>query len=216
MNGSAPRSMVTTPEDGATSFLSSWSGEMYSSSEFTQPAVHIIEPPQPSQNARWDRWYRLQLINVNMPLRVTTPEKPFECHYCQKDFPKKADRDRHEASVHRGEMSMPPGLHDCPETGCTRDKGFTRKDNLLDHLRRVHNKDIPKRKPRIWEIEENDSWLQLVSYRVIKLGVLFSEPLNFVSLKWEDCSNYNTLIRKKFCLPPTDGIFALRAPAFSA
>jgi len=135
MNGSVPGSIVTTPENGASSFLSEtpWPGEMsFSSSEFTQPAIHIIEPPQPSQNAR-----------------VTTPEKPFECHYCNKDFPKKADRDRHEASVHRGEMSMPPGLHDCPERGCTRDKGFTRKDNLLDHLRRVHNKDIPKRKPRI-------------------------------------------------------------------
>ncbi|KAF8251467.1 hypothetical protein K440DRAFT_613228 [Wilcoxina mikolae CBS 423.85] len=90
-----------------------------------------------------------------MLLRVTTPEKPFDCHFCNKDFPKKADRDRHEASVHRNEMPMPPGLHDCPEENCTRDKGFTRKDNLLDHLRRVHNKDIPKRRPASREYEEN-------------------------------------------------------------
>jgi hypothetical protein len=73
------------------------------------------------------------------------PHKPFQCRHCQKDFPKKADRDRHEASVHRNQMEEPPHLWDCTFKGCTRRRGFTRKDNLLDHLRRVHNKSIPKR-----------------------------------------------------------------------
>ena len=43
-------------------------------------------------------------------------------------------------------MVKPPGLFFCEIGDCTRRRGFTRKDNLLDHQRRVHNTDIPKRK----------------------------------------------------------------------
>ncbi|KAF8253256.1 hypothetical protein K440DRAFT_282446 [Wilcoxina mikolae CBS 423.85] len=73
--------------------------------------------------------------------------QPFQCNHCQKNFPKKADRDRHEFSVHREKMRTTRGLIDCPEKGCPRrdSNGFTRKDNLLDHRRRVHNRNIPKR-----------------------------------------------------------------------
>lgn len=50
-------------------------------------------------------------------------------------------------SVHREKIRTPRGLIDCPEKGCPRrdSNGFTRKDNLLDHRRRVHNRNIPKR-----------------------------------------------------------------------
>ena len=84
---------------------------------------------------------------INILVRVGgVSKKPFECHHCTKGFPKKADRDRHEVCVHRSKMEIPPRLHICPEKSCTRIRGFTRKDNLLDHLRRVHNRNIPKRK----------------------------------------------------------------------
>ncbi|KAF2737463.1 hypothetical protein EJ04DRAFT_510329 [Polyplosphaeria fusca] len=37
----------------------------------------------------------------------------------------------------------------CTVPRCTRvgDKGFTRRDHLIEHLRNFHNLDIPKRRP---------------------------------------------------------------------
>jgi len=48
--------------------------------------------------------------------------------------------------MHREQMPKPPRLYYCYIAECARLRGFTRKDNLLDHQRRVHNADIPKRK----------------------------------------------------------------------
>ncbi|KAI5815277.1 hypothetical protein BZA77DRAFT_316135 [Pyronema omphalodes] len=78
-------------------------------------------------------------------------ERLFDCHYCSKTFQKKADRDRHEGSIHRHCMpdAERPVLYHCPEKDCRRRGGFTRRDNLLDHRRRVHKADIPKRKLRV-------------------------------------------------------------------
>lgn len=50
---------------------------------------------------------------------------------------------RHEREVH-GKHGGPKEQLRCPQTGCKRQtgKGFTRKENLNEHLRRVHNINI--------------------------------------------------------------------------
>lgn len=95
--------------------------------------------------------------NAQSARRSPAVFKPFDCRHCVKDFPKKADRDRHEASVHRGQMEKPPRMFYCNVNGCTRPRGFTRKDNLLDHVRRVHNLSIPKRQTRQQHLSERMS-----------------------------------------------------------
>ena len=95
--------------------------------------------PSPTQHAEKPMVYGTRQVHSKLAV--------FECEHCRKVFPKKADRERHLYSVHRDQLHSPKKLIDCPERDCHRRglSGFTRKDNLLDHRRRVHNVNIPKR-----------------------------------------------------------------------
>jgi len=117
-----------------------------SSGPIHQPQI-IKEARLQGENSKVYFSILLQFTKLYIYISSGQPQRPFQCNHCQKNFPKKADRDRHEFSVHREKMRTPRGLIDCPEKGCPRRdmKGFTRKDNLLDHRRRVHNRNIPKR-----------------------------------------------------------------------
>jgi len=68
---------------------------------------------------------------VNPNAGITS--RRFRCGDCNCSFKKKSDVERHESSVHH---HLAPFF--CREPGCTRVKGFTRKDNYNTHLRTVH------------------------------------------------------------------------------
>lgn len=60
-------------------------------------------------------------------------------------FTRLADLQRHQSTVHgMGTPEFPCTVPRCSRVG---DKGFTRRDHLIEHLRSFHQLDIPKRKP---------------------------------------------------------------------
>ncbi|KAH6684224.1 hypothetical protein B0J14DRAFT_572418 [Halenospora varia] len=62
--------------------------------------------------------------------------RPYKCtdHNCKsKDFGTAGDLKRHRHSAHGTRV------HTCPVSSCKRHRhGFTRKDNLTDHMKRIH------------------------------------------------------------------------------
>jgi hypothetical protein len=60
------------------------------------------------------------------------------------NFTRLADLQRHQSTVHRVGTPGSP----CTVQGCTRvgNKGFTRRDHLVEHLRNFHHIDVPKRR----------------------------------------------------------------------
>ncbi|KAF9728797.1 hypothetical protein PMIN06_006001 [Paraphaeosphaeria minitans] len=61
------------------------------------------------------------------------------------NFTRLADLQRHQSTVHGvGTPDFPCTVKDCTRVG---DKGFTRRDHLVEHLRNFHHIDIPKRRP---------------------------------------------------------------------
>jgi hypothetical protein len=61
------------------------------------------------------------------------------------NFTRLADFQRHQSTVHEvGTPRYPCTFQDCTRVG---DKGFTRRDHLVEHLRNFHHIDIPKRRP---------------------------------------------------------------------
>jgi len=61
------------------------------------------------------------------------------------NFTRLADLQRHQSTVHGvGTPGYPCTVQDCSRVG---DKGFTRRDHLVEHLRNFHHIDIPKRRP---------------------------------------------------------------------
>ncbi|KAF2634237.1 hypothetical protein P280DRAFT_474782 [Massarina eburnea CBS 473.64] len=60
------------------------------------------------------------------------------------NFTRLADLQRHQSTVHGvGTPDYPCSVKDCSRIG---DKGFTRRDHLVEHLRNFHHIDIPKRR----------------------------------------------------------------------
>ncbi|ORY08335.1 hypothetical protein BCR34DRAFT_589996 [Clohesyomyces aquaticus] len=60
------------------------------------------------------------------------------------NFTRLADLQRHQSTVHgMGSPEFPCTVPRCTRVG---DKGFTRRDHLVEHLRNFHHLDIPKRK----------------------------------------------------------------------
>ncbi|KAL6707320.1 hypothetical protein ACN47E_004308 [Coniothyrium glycines] len=61
------------------------------------------------------------------------------------NFTRLADLQRHQSTVHGiGTPEYPCTVPRCSRVG---DKGFTRRDHLVEHLRNFHHIDIPKRRP---------------------------------------------------------------------
>ncbi|KAF2683113.1 hypothetical protein K458DRAFT_419328 [Lentithecium fluviatile CBS 122367] len=61
------------------------------------------------------------------------------------NFTRLADLQRHQSTVHGvGTPGYPCTVQDCTRVG---EKGFTRRDHLVEHLRNFHHIDIPKRRP---------------------------------------------------------------------
>ncbi|CAO2650148.1 Nn.00g014400.m01.CDS01 [Neocucurbitaria sp. VM-36] len=61
------------------------------------------------------------------------------------NFTRLADLQRHQSTVHGvGTPDYPCTVPRCNRVG---DKGFTRRDHLVEHLRNFHHIDIPKRRP---------------------------------------------------------------------
>jgi hypothetical protein len=61
------------------------------------------------------------------------------------NFTRLADLQRHQSTVHGvGSPEYPCTVPRCNRIG---DKGFTRRDHLVEHLRNFHHMDIPKRRP---------------------------------------------------------------------
>ncbi|KAJ4399909.1 hypothetical protein N0V91_009077 [Didymella pomorum] len=57
---------------------------------------------------------------------------------------KQQSNERHQATVHgMGSPEFPCTIPHCSRVG---NKGFTRKDHLMEHLRNFHKIDVPKRK----------------------------------------------------------------------
>ena len=60
-------------------------------------------------------------------------------------FTRLADLQRHQSTVHGvGTPEFPCYVARCNRVG---EKGFTRRDHLVEHLRNFHHIDIPRRKP---------------------------------------------------------------------
>ena len=87
-------------------------------------------------------------ITVSTSL-ILLPRPTFLCLYeeCANQgvgFARKADLQRHVDVRHnRATLQLVP----CAVEGCHRigDRGFTRKDKMIDHVREVHKVDVPKR-----------------------------------------------------------------------
>lgn len=71
---------------------------------------------------------------------------------CSSTFRTRNNFSRHCDTVHQRVR----GLLSCPVDGCKRvgDRGFKRKDNVLQHMRSVHKRDFPKVKVRFGRANE--------------------------------------------------------------
>lgn len=61
------------------------------------------------------------------------------------NFTRLADLQRHQSTVHGVGTPEYPCM--VPQCNRVADKGFTRRDHLVEHLRNFHHMDIPKRRP---------------------------------------------------------------------
>ncbi|KAH3971978.1 hypothetical protein HBH98_002690 [Parastagonospora nodorum] len=92
--------------------------------------------------------------DVNMgsphgPTRSNSRTKTWTCEISgctsSANFTRLADLQRHQSTVHgMGTPEFPCTVAHCNRVG---DKGFTRRDHLVEHLRNFHHMDIPKRRP---------------------------------------------------------------------
>ncbi|RII08819.1 hypothetical protein CUC08_Gglean007215 [Alternaria sp. MG1] len=83
------------------------------------------------------------------PTRSSSRTKTWTCDIpgCSSsaNFTRLADLQRHQSTVHGvGTPEYPCNVPRCNRVG---DKGFTRRDHLVEHLRNFHHIDIPKRRP---------------------------------------------------------------------
>ncbi|KAF2267145.1 hypothetical protein CC78DRAFT_91801 [Lojkania enalia] len=108
----------------------------------TSTVPNILAPPQDEETLRRRR------SRSDRRSRSRTPSRTWTCDYpnCTStaNFTRLADLQRHQSTVH---ASGPPG-YPCYVPRCSRvgDKGFTRRDHLVEHLRNFHHLNIDKRK----------------------------------------------------------------------
>ncbi|KAL5121574.1 hypothetical protein ACEQ8H_000646 [Pleosporales sp. CAS-2024a] len=87
--------------------------------------------------------------NSQGPTRSDSRTKTWTCEISgctsSANFTRLADLQRHQSTVHgMGTPDFPCTVAHCNRVG---DKGFTRRDHLVEHLRNFHHIDIPKRRP---------------------------------------------------------------------
>ncbi|KAI4638374.1 hypothetical protein J4E93_010174 [Alternaria ventricosa] len=128
----------------------------------TYYAQYQCYPPQPYQIIPD---YYVQPVNVapttgyqqpvarmsssQAPTRSSSRTKTWTCDIASctssANFTRLADLQRHQSTVHGvGTPEYPCNVPRCNRVG---DKGFTRRDHLVEHLRNFHHMDIPKRRP---------------------------------------------------------------------
>ncbi|KAI4933976.1 uncharacterized protein J4E92_003646 [Alternaria infectoria] len=128
----------------------------------TYYAQYQCYPPQPYQIIPD---YYVQPVNVapttgyqqpvarmsssQVPTRSSSRTKTWTCDIASctssANFTRLADLQRHQSTVHGvGTPEYPCNVPRCNRVG---DKGFTRRDHLVEHLRNFHHMDIPKRRP---------------------------------------------------------------------
>ncbi|KAF2020187.1 hypothetical protein BU24DRAFT_459794 [Aaosphaeria arxii CBS 175.79] len=111
------------------------------------PEPHKLAPPEDDEMLR-----RRRSMKADRRSRSRSASQPrtFPCTVpnCTStaNFTRLADLQRHQSTVHNKNTTPE---YPCEVKGCTRigDKGFTRRDHLVEHLRNFHHIDIPKRKP---------------------------------------------------------------------
>ncbi|KAI5853272.1 hypothetical protein DFP73DRAFT_36534 [Morchella snyderi] len=128
-------------DDIPTTAICNTSGKTHNNQENNTTAIteeketSILEPPidQKSKSA-----------DVRSAGLSSAPGRRYRCSVrgCNLQFKRRAEMDRHKESVHQ-----PSPGHLCPILGCNRgvpDNGFSRKDNLRQHLKLKHEVKFPK------------------------------------------------------------------------
>ncbi|KAF1848951.1 uncharacterized protein K460DRAFT_83129 [Cucurbitaria berberidis CBS 394.84] len=111
-----------------------------------QPAVAEL----PYDTAHWQgQADNLELPTSQGPTRSNSSTRTWTCDIpsCTSaaNFTRLADLQRHQSTVHGvGTPEYPCTVPHCNRVG---NKGFTRRDHLIEHLRNFHHIDIPKRRP---------------------------------------------------------------------
>ncbi|KAF1939478.1 hypothetical protein EJ02DRAFT_456885 [Clathrospora elynae] len=167
----------SSPDQGNYSYTTPYQGSVpqYTQSQInTYFAQYQCYPPQPYQviadyyiqpvapigyqqtvGVAYDTGHwQTQGENLNLPTsqgptRSNSRTKTWTCDVqsctSSANFTRLADLQRHQSTVHG--MGTPE--YPCTVPRCNRiaDKGFTRRDHLVEHLRNFHHIDIPKRQP---------------------------------------------------------------------
>ncbi|KAI8930859.1 hypothetical protein NX059_011876 [Plenodomus lindquistii] len=105
---------------------------------------------EPSYDAHWQAQTDSNNVNpLQGPSRSNSRTRTWTCDIASctstAQFTRLADLQRHQSTVHG--MGTPE--YPCTVPRCNRvaDKGFTRRDHLVEHLRNYHHMNIPKRRP---------------------------------------------------------------------
>ncbi|KAH8723376.1 hypothetical protein GQ44DRAFT_620444 [Phaeosphaeriaceae sp. PMI808] len=123
---------------------------------YAQPSqVAPISYQQPTAGAEYNssQWHGdtldIPVTTSQGPTRSNSRTRTWTCDIASctssANFTRLADLQRHQSTVHGvGAPEFP-----CTVPHCNRiaDKGFTRRDHLVEHLRNFHHMDIPKRRP---------------------------------------------------------------------
>ncbi|OCK95557.1 uncharacterized protein K441DRAFT_658255 [Cenococcum geophilum 1.58] len=84
--------------------------------------------------------------SISTPSSRSKQRNSFTCDNedCTASFSRLADLQRHQSIVHTKEKLFPCSVNNCSRV---KDRGFSRRDHLTEHLRSYHAIPIPKRKP---------------------------------------------------------------------
>jgi hypothetical protein len=140
--------------------------------------------------------YRFDFVTDSYSKHMDKHERPYKCEEtgCEKlqGFTYSGGLLRHQREVHKMHGGTKESLH-CPYENCKRNSGsgFTRKENLSEHVRRVHRRDtdgseIPGQPKRTYDsMDTTDPALEELSIRADIVGdenidpnVLGSQPSN--------------------------------------
>ncbi|KAG4440426.1 hypothetical protein IFR05_004070 [Cadophora sp. M221] len=113
--------------------------EMEQTPTTTVPQSTYSIAPQPTRTCQWAGCAEKRVFQQESAFRrhMNKHERPYKCPTANckaKDFTNSGDLKRHQRTVHS------KGLFFCPVSSCKRyAKGFGRKDNREEHVKRVHS-----------------------------------------------------------------------------